>query len=53
MARRMMPGDPLEKEIELPLRSGEFISDCTCFSLASGSEEAAAKIEGLAGTDPS
>jgi hypothetical protein len=47
MARRMMPGDPLEKEIELPLRSGEFISDCACFSLASG------KIEGLTGTDPS
>jgi hypothetical protein len=33
MARRMMPGDPLETKIELPLRSGEFISDCACFSL--------------------
>lgn len=47
-----MPGDPLEKEIELPLRSGEFINSA-CFSLASGFEEAAAKIEGLTGTDPS
>jgi hypothetical protein len=28
MTRRMMPGDPLETEIVLPLRSGEFISDC-------------------------
>ena len=28
MTRRMMAGDPLEKEIELLLRSGEFISDC-------------------------
>jgi hypothetical protein len=49
----MIPGDPLEKEIEPPLRSGEFISDCACFSWASGFEEAAAKIEGLTGTDPS
>jgi hypothetical protein len=49
----MMPGDPLEKEIELPLRSVEFISDCACFSLAGGSEEAAAKIEGLTGTTSS
>jgi hypothetical protein len=48
----MMPGDPIEKEIELPLRSGEFISDCACLSLASRFEEAAAKIEGLTGTDP-
>jgi hypothetical protein len=53
MTRRMMAGDPLEKEIELPLRSGEFISDCAYFSLASGFEEAAAKIEGLTGADPS
>ncbi len=53
MTRRMMPGDPLEKEIELPLRSGEFISDCACFSLVSWFEEAAAKIEGLTGTDAS
>jgi hypothetical protein len=53
MARRTMPGDPLEKKIELPLRSVGFISDCPCFSLASGFEEAAAKIEGLTGTDPS
>jgi hypothetical protein len=53
MTRRMMPGDPLDKEIELPHRSGGFISDCACFSLASGLEEAAAKIEGLTGTDPS
>ena len=53
MTRRMMAGDPLEREIELPLRSGGFISDCPCFSLASGFEEAAAKIEGLTGTDPS
>jgi len=53
MTGRMMAGDPLEKEIELPLRSGEFISDCARFSLASGFEEAAAKIEGLTGTDPS
>jgi hypothetical protein len=51
MARRMMPGAPLEKEIELSLRSGEFISDCACFSLASGVEEAAAKIERFTGTD--
>jgi hypothetical protein len=49
----MMAGDPLEKEIELPLRSGEFISDCACLLLVSGFEEAAAKIEGLTGTDPS
>jgi hypothetical protein len=49
----MMAGDPLEKEIELPLRLGEFISDCTCFSLARRFEDAAAKIEGLTGTDPS
>jgi hypothetical protein len=49
----MMAGDPLEKEIGLPLKSGEFISDCACFSLASRFEEAAAKIEGLTGTDPS
>jgi hypothetical protein len=49
----MMPGDSLEKEIELPLSSGEFSSDCACFSLASRFEEAAAKIEGLTGTDPS
>jgi hypothetical protein len=48
----MMAGGPIEKEIELPLRSGEFISDCAYFSLASGLEEAAAKIEGLTGTDP-
>ena len=48
-----MVGDPLEKEIELPLRSGEFISDCACFSLASRFEEAAAKTEDLTGTDPS
>jgi hypothetical protein len=47
MTGRMIAGDPLEKEIELPHRSGEFISDCACFSLASG------KIEGLTGTDPS
>ena len=53
MTRRMMPADPLEKEIEPPLRSGEFISDCACFALASGFEEAAGKIEGLTGTDPS
>ena len=53
MTRRMMAGDPREKEIELPLRFGEFISDCACFSLARGLEEAAAKIEGLTGTDPS
>ena len=49
----MMPEDPLEKEIELPLRSGEFISNCACFSSASGFEEDAAKIEGLTGTYPS
>jgi hypothetical protein len=49
----MMAGDPLEKEIELPLRSGEFISDYACFSLASRFEEAAAKTEDLTGTDPS
>jgi hypothetical protein len=49
----MMAGDPLEKEIELPLRLGEFISDCACFPLASGFEEAGAKIKGLTGTDPS
>ena len=49
----MMPGDPLETKIELPLKSGEFISDYACFSLASRFEEAAAKIEGLTGTDPS
>ena len=53
MTRRMMPGDPLETEIELPLRSGEFISESACLSLASGFEETVAKIEGLAGTDPS
>jgi hypothetical protein len=53
MTRRMMARDPLEREIELPLRSGEFISDCACFSLASAFEEVAAKIEGLTGTDPS
>jgi hypothetical protein len=53
MTRLMMAADPLEKEIVLPLRSGEFISDCACFSLASGFEEAAAKIEGLTGTNPS
>ena len=53
MTRRMMAGDPLEKEIELSLRSGEFISDCACFSLASGFEDAAANLEGLTGTDPS
>ena len=53
MTRRMTAGEPLEKEIELPLRLGEFISDCACFSLASGFEEAGAKIEGLIGTDPS
>ncbi len=53
MTRRMMPGDPLEEEIEPPLRSGKFISDCACSSLASGFDEAAAKIEGLTGTDPS
>lgn len=53
MTRRMMAGDPLEKEIELPLRSGEFIGDCACFSLASRFEEAAATIEGLTGADPS
>ena len=53
MARRMMPGDSIEKEIELPLRSGEFIRDCAYFSLASGFEDALAKIEGLTGTDPS
>ena len=53
MTRRMMAGDPLQKEIELPFGLGEFISDCACFSLASGFEEAAAKIEGLTGTDPS
>ena len=53
MTGRITAGESLEKEIELPLRSGEFISDCACFSLASGFEEAAAKIEGLAGTDPS
>ena len=52
MTRRMMPGDPLDKEIELPLRSVEFISDCACFSLASGFEEAAAKIEALTRTEP-
>jgi hypothetical protein len=44
MTRRMTRRDPIEKEIELPLRSGEFISDCACFSLASGFEEAAAKM---------
>jgi hypothetical protein len=49
----MMPGDPLEKETELPLRSGGFIRDREAFSFASGVEEAAAKIEGLTGTDPS
>ena len=47
MTRRMMAGDPLENEIEQPLRSGEFISDCACFSLASGFEEAAAKMPAL------
>ena len=45
MTRRMMAGDPLEKKIEMPLSSGEFISDCACFSLASGFEDAAAKID--------
>jgi len=49
----MMAGDPLEKEIELPLRSGEFISGCACLSLPSRFEEAAAKIEGVTETDPS
>jgi hypothetical protein len=49
----MMAGDPIEKEIGLPHGSGEFISDCACFSLANGFEEAAAKIEGLTGADPS
>ena len=53
MTRRMMPGDPFEKEIELPLRSVEFVSYWACFSLASGFQEAGAKIEGLIGTDPS
>ncbi|MBZ5605047.1 MAG: hypothetical protein LAO79_22340 [Acidobacteriia bacterium] len=53
MTRRMTAEDPIEKEIELPLRSAEFISDCGCFSLASGFAEAAAKIEGLTGADHS
>jgi hypothetical protein len=49
----MMAGDPFEKEVELPLRSGKFISDRACFSLASGSEEAAARSKVSPETDPS
>lgn len=48
----MMPGDPLQKEIELPLSSEQFISECACFSFAGGFEDAAAKINGLTGTEP-
>jgi len=49
----MMRRDPLKNEIELTFRPAEFISGRACVSLASGFEEAAAKIEGLTGTDPS
>jgi hypothetical protein len=48
----MMSGDPLEKEIEPPLRSEESIRDRECFSFASGVEEVAAKMEALTRTDP-
>jgi hypothetical protein len=53
MTRRMMRGDLLQNEIELGLRPEEFIRDRECFSFASGFEEAAAKLEGLTGTDHS
>ena len=51
MARRTKRGDPIENEMELALRPGEFIRDHACFSFVSGLEEVAAKIEALIRTD--
>jgi hypothetical protein len=51
MPKRTKRRDPIEQEIELALRPGEFIRDRACISFVSGLEEVAAKIEGLTGTD--
>ncbi len=44
--------DPIERQIELALRPGEFIYDRACISFVSGLEEVAARIGEVATTEP-
>jgi hypothetical protein len=44
--------DPLERQIELALRPGEFIYDCACFSFVSGLDGVATEIRSLTRPDP-
>lgn len=44
--------DPIEREIEVALRPRAFIRDGECFSLVSGLEAVASRIEQLIETDP-
>jgi hypothetical protein len=43
---------PIERQIELALRPGEFIHDRVCFSFVSGLEEVAARIGKVATREP-
>lgn len=44
--------DPVERQIELALRPGEFIHDRACFSFVSSLEAVAAGIDKITATDP-
>src|SRR5690349_4849455 len=51
MTRRMIRRDPIENEIELALRPGEFIRDRTCCSFVSSLEAVAGRVDILVKTD--
>lgn len=52
--KRKPPGkvDPIERQIELALRPGEFIHDRACISFVSGLEEVAANVGKATATEP-
>src|SRR5437868_11822719 len=44
--------DPIERRIDLALRSGEFIGDRACFSFVSSLDGVAAEVRALTRSDP-
>ena len=50
--KRPAKADPLEREIELALKPGAFISDRACFKFAGELDELASRIAELEATDP-
>src|ERR1022692_390286 len=51
-SRPRTKADPIERQIELALRPGGFISDRACFSFVGGLDEVVASIRNVIKTEP-